>query len=244
MQNILGIDIGGSGIKSAIINSRNGEIISEVRKVKTPEKSTPDNVVVELLRLIDAFGWKGKVGVGFPGVINNGMVEACNNLHKKWININAFSFLHRHISKLGDVINDVDASGLAEMKYGVGKDEMGKVIIVSLGTGIGTSVFYNGINVPNFELGQIKVKGKITGEMYAAESVRKQKELSWKVWGKRLSFYLNQIYTICYPDLVILTGGVSKHSEKYEKYLHVPCMLRFAHFKNRAGIIGAALSAT
>ncbi len=195
--------------------------------------------------LIDHWNWKGKIGCGFPGVLKHGVVHTAANLSKQWIGINIQEQIEKISSCEVVVINDADSAGLAEMKFGAGKEYNehggGVVIMVTLGTGIGTALFVDGHLVHNTELGHIEIDGK-DAETRAAASVRERKKLSWKKWGRRVNTYLQTMEKLLSPDLFIIGGGVSKKPEKFFEYIELKAEIVPAQMHNDAGIVGAALA--
>jgi len=240
---ILGIDIGGSGIKGAIVNIKTGELISERQRIPTPQPSTPENVTEVIQQLVKHFKWKGAVGCGFPTIISNGKAMAHGNMHKSWLGVQIDELFSQKTGLDFTLVNDADAAGLAEMKYGVGKDKNGLVVMVTIGTGLGSGVFFNGQLLPNFELGQLNYTNGEIIEKYAADSVRKKEELSFQVWGKRFNEFLHHVNVICAPQCFIIGGGASKKLEKFEAEIDVDVPVLVAEYQNFAGIIGAAVSA-
>jgi len=240
---ILGIDIGGSGIKGAIVNIKTGELISERHRIPTPQPSTPENVTEVIQQLVKHFKWKGAVGCGFPTIISNGKAMAHGNMHKSWRGVQIDELFSQKTGLDFTVVNDADAAGLAEMKYGVGKDKKGLVVMITIGTGLGSGVFFNGQLLPNFELGQLNYTNGEIIEKYAADSVRKKEELSFQVWGKRFNEFLHHVNVICAPQCFIIGGGASKKLEKFEAEIDVDVPVLVAEYQNFAGIIGAAVSA-
>jgi len=239
---ILGIDIGGTGIKGAIVDTELGIIKTERIRLDTPKPATPMAIIQTIEKIIELFEWKGKIGCGFPAAVKHEVVKTASNIDKKWLGMNAAEIITKKTGCPVHLINDVDAAGYAEMKFGAGKNNKGTVIVVAVGTGIGTSLFSEGILFPNSELGFVMLKG-MPGEYYAANSVREEKDLSWKEWGKRLNEYLNRLESLFWPDLFIIGGGVIKKYDKYEKYLSTEAVIKPAELLNNAGIIGAALAA-
>ena len=239
---ILGIDVGGSGIKGAIVDTKKGRLLTERYRIPTPQPATPDAVIDTISAIIKEFEWHGPVGVGFPAAVVDEIVRTAANIDKSWIGVNAAKKIQKNTGCPTHLVNDVDAAGFAEMKFGAGKIEKGTVIMAAFGTGIGTAVFTKKRLVPNSELGHIIMHGDIA-EKYAANSVRKRDELSWEEWGKRVNEYLQYIEKLFYPSLFILGGGVSKYFEEYSKYLDLDTPIVPAENRNHAGIIGAALAA-
>jgi polyphosphate glucokinase len=239
----LGIDIGGSGIKGALIDLENGQMVTPRQRIPTPEGADPKNVSNVLKELVDYFDYRGPIGCGFPAVIQNGIALSAANVHKDWVNTNAEKIFSEATGSPVYVINDADAAGLAEMKYGAGKDfYKGTVLMITLGTGIGAAIFTNGHLLPNVEFGHLQVRGK-DAEHRASDAVRKEQQLSWKKWSKRLQEVLSYMELLVSPDVIIIGGGVSKDHEKYFPYLQTKAKLIPAQFLNQAGIVGAALYA-
>ncbi|MEL7341345.1 MAG: ROK family protein, partial [Bacteroidota bacterium] len=219
-----------------------GKLTTERHRIPTPQPATPKAVARTVRKLTEHFEWSGPIGSGFPAAIQNGISKTASNIDKSWIGVNVEELFTNATNCPVKVVNDADAAGLAEAAFGGGKGQDGLVVLLTLGTGIGSALIINGTLVPNTEFGHLKFKGGIA-EHYAADSVRKRKDLSWKEWGKRLNEYLNHVNRICYPDLIILGGGASKKFEKFEEELDVPVRIRPAELLNQAGIVGAALSA-
>lgn len=240
---ILGLDIGGSGIKAAPVNIETGELTAERFRVPTPKPTKPESVADAVLTLIEHFDWTGPIGCGFPTVVNNGRCMTKSNIHKSWVGVQVDQLLSEKTGLPVTVINDADAAGLAEMTFGAGKGKMGLVVTVTIGTGLGTGVFYNGQLIPNFELGRIYYKNGEIIEYFAADSARKSENLSYKTWGKRFNKFLKHTVRIISPDLFILGGGASKKLDKFENEITVDVPVIVAENKNEAGIIGAAVAA-
>lgn len=239
---ILGIDVGGSGIKGALVNVEEGVLITERHRIPTPQPSTPKAVAKVVAELVDHFEWEGPIGCGFPAAVQQGVAKTASNIHKGWIGTNVEQLFEKATKCPVRVINDADAAGLAEATFGTGRNRKGLVLLLTLGTGIGSALIMDGTLVPNSELGHLLFKGGIA-EHYAADSARKREDLSWKAWGKRLNEYLVYAQRLFYPDMIILGGGVSKKFEKYEQYIDVPTTVVPASLLNGAGIVGAALAA-
>ena len=239
---VLGIDVGGSGIKGAIVNTKTGVLVTDRHRIETPQPATPEAVIDTISAIIKEFEWRGPVGVGFPAAVVDEIVRTASNIDKSWIGVNAAKKIEKNTGCPTHLVNDVDAAGFAEMKFGAGKKEKGTVIIAAFGTGIGTAIFIKKKLVPNSELGHVLMHGDIA-ERYAANSVRKTDNLSWEEWGSRVNEYLQYIERLFYPSLLILGGGVSKHFDEYAKYLDLETPIVPAANRNHAGIIGAALAA-
>jgi polyphosphate glucokinase len=238
----LGIDIGGSGIKGAIVNLKTGALSSQRYRVPTPQPSTPKAMARAVARVVRHFAWKGPVACGMPGPIKQGRLLAMANLHKSWVGVRAEEVFGKTCGTPVSVINDADAAGLAEMRFGAGRKASGVVILVTLGTGIGTALFIDGTLVPNTELGHLELRGK-SAELRTAARIRKEKDLSWEKWGKRLDEYLRRIEFLFSPDLIIIGGGVSRKAAKFLPFITTKVPVVPAQFRNEAGIVGAALSA-
>ena len=243
MNEVLGVDIGGTGIKIGLVDVRTGSLIGDAIRVKTPKDSSPENVAEIIHENCEYLNYKGNIGIGFPGVIQGDFIRVCNNLSSDWIDLNASEYFSKQLSCNVTLLNDVDAAGYGEMFSGAGKGNKDKVIVICIGTGIGTALFYNGKLFPGTEFGQMFLRNKKVAEKFAANSTRKNLDLSWEEWGSRLNIFLTEVYSLIYPDLIILSGGVSKKHEKYQDYLKLDCEIQFALHKNRAGVIGAAMAA-
>lgn len=239
---ILGIDIGGSGIKGAPIDLETEEFLGERFRIPTPQPAKPEAVAQCVKQLVDHFNWKGPIGVGFPTVIVNGKAMAYGNMHKSWQGVQIDELFKNETGLPVTVINDADAAGIAEMRYGIGKDLKGFVAVITVGTGIGSGMFYNGQLIPNFELGRISYKKKPI-EQYAANSVRKREELTYKQWAKRFNFFLENVELVCTPEHYIIGGGISKYMDEFKHYFTTDVPIVAAQTKNHAGIIGAAFAA-
>ncbi|WP_258104570.1 polyphosphate--glucose phosphotransferase [Marinoscillum sp. MHG1-6] len=239
---ILGIDIGGTGIKGAIVDSKKGKLLTDRLRMPTPAPATPELMLDTVRELVKEFGWKGPIGSGFPAVVQHEIVRTASNIDKSWIGVNAAKEIEKLTGCPTHLVNDVDAAGMAEMKFGAGKKEKGVAIIIAAGTGIGSALFINRKLVPNTELGFVYVN-QMPGEHYAANSVRENEGLSWEEWGGRFNEYLQRLEFLFWPDLLILGGGVSKRFDEYKQYFDLKTKLVPAKAKNNAGIIGAALAA-
>lgn len=241
MTKILGIDVGGTGIKGAVVDTEKGVFITEKIKYGTPKPSTPVAVMGVINQLIDDFGCRDqKIGCGFPSVIKNDICYTAANIDKGWIGIDMKEHFKKYTGCDVYFINDADAAAVAEVKFGKGKNRKGTVVLLTLGTGIGSGLFLDGKLLPNSEFGHLLYKESIF-EHYASNGARKKKDLSWKEWGQELNVYLNHVQEIINPNLIILGGGVSKHFEKYKKHLKLDTELVSAAMGNDAGIIGAAM---
>jgi polyphosphate glucokinase len=238
---ILGIDVGGSGIKGAIVDTQKGELITERYRISTPKPATPHAVIEVIEEIIKNFEWHGPVGCGFPAAVKNEVVKTASNIDDSWIGVNASAQIEKKTGCPTHLVNDVDAAGFAEMEFGAGKRLFGTIFMANFGTGIGSAVFHNQQLVPNTELGHIPLHGG-PAEDYAANSIRKKEELSWKKWGGRVNEYLQLVEELFWPDLIIIGGGVSKKFKKFKPYLNLQAEVVPAVSRNHAGIIGAAFS--
>jgi polyphosphate glucokinase len=241
-RNILGIDIGGSGIKGAPVDTDNGKVLKSRHRIPTPDPATPENMAGVISEIVKHFKWKGLVGCGYPGVIQNGYARTAANIDKSWIDTNINKVFSKATGLPVYAINDADAAGLAEMKFGAGKNKKGIVLLLTIGTGIGTVLFSGGRLVPNLEMGHIEYKG-MDAEKYCADIVRKNENLSWEDWAGRFNEYLLTMEALVWPDLIILGGGASKKADKFFQYLTVRAKIVSAQLLNEAGIVGAALAA-
>jgi polyphosphate glucokinase len=238
----LGIDVGGSGVKGAIVSTAKGKLVSQRYRVKTPSPATPRALAKVISRIIQHFGWKGRVGVGMPGPVKDGKLMLAHNLDKSWAGVRVQDVYSRAVDVPIVVLNDADAAGLAEMRFGSGRGISGTVVMVTLGTGIGSSLFFNGQLIPNTELGQFELGGK-RAEQRASAKVRKDQNLSWDKYAKRLQEYFEMVEMILWPDLIIVGGGISRKPKKFIPKLKLHARIVPASLKNEAGIIGAALAA-
>lgn len=238
---MLGVDIGGSGIKGAIVDMATGQMLSERFRVETPSPSKPKNVAKAFAKVVQHFDWKEEVGCGFPAIIKNGHSLSASNVDKEWLNAPVEKLLSKACGQKVYVRNDADLAGLAEVRFGVGKDVGGVIMLITIGTGLGSAIFIDGKLVPNTELGHLYLEGqKKIAERYAADSARKNQNLSWDKWGERFNEYLNHINFLFSPNLIILGGGASKKMAKYEDKIKVKTEVKPASLQNNAGIIGAA----
>jgi polyphosphate glucokinase len=243
MAHVLGIDIGGTGIKAAPVDLETGTLTADRIKVDTPNPSQPEAVAAAVAELVVDFGWTGPAGITFPGVVDEGVIRTAANVDKTWIGTDARGLLGKATGLPVEVINDADAAGLAEMRFGAGARERGTVLMLTLGTGIGSALFTNGTLVPNTEFGHIEIRGK-DAEKRASEIVREQEDLSWGKWAERVDEYLWHVEQLLSPRLIIIGGGVSRKSDKF-----LPLLTRLharvvpATMHNDAGIIGAAMVA-
>jgi polyphosphate glucokinase len=243
MKNILGIDVGGSGIKGAVVNCNNGKMITDRNRIVTPSPATPSAVLHTISELVKSFKYKGPIGIGFPSVVKKGKICTAANIDKSFIGINYEKIITDELKMPIKLINDADAAGLAEFTFGAGKDNKGFVILITIGTGLGTVLFYKGKLIPNTELGHIYMTENREAEQYISDATRQKLNLSWEEWGTRLNEYLLYLDSLFWPDLFIIGGGASKHLNKYHTAITTKTKVVSAELLNNAGIIGAALSA-
>ena len=241
-MNVMGIDVGGSGIKGAIVDTKTGQLITERYRLDTPQPAHPDVVAETVKKVVDHIGWKGPIGCGFPAVVRGGFVKTASNISKKWIDVSAAKLFSEITGCSVSVMNDADVAGIAEMKFGAGKGVNGSVVMITIGAGLGSALIRDGSLFPNTECGHFNMKGDIA-ERYAADSVRKKEDLSWKKWGKRFNQYLEEVELLLTPDLIILGGGASKKFDRFEDEIEIETKVVAAELLNEAGIVGAALSA-
>jgi len=238
-----GLDFGGSGIKGAPVDLATGEFAEERSRIETPPGGRPVEVADVIAELVDSGAADGApVGVTVPGVVVHGQVRSAANIDKTWIGTDAVKLFRRRLDRDVVVVNDADAAGLAEARYGAAKDQPGLVVLTTLGTGIGTALVYDGVLVPNAELGHLEIDG-LDAETQAANSARERDNLSWKEWARRLSVYYRTLEQLISPDLFVVGGGVSKHAPKYLPLLEIDTPIVAATLRNTAGIVGAAVLA-
>jgi polyphosphate glucokinase len=240
---IRGVDIGGSGIKGAIVDTDTGELVTERHRIDTPQPATPEAVAAILAQLVIHFNWSGLVGCGFPAAIQHGVPRTAANISPSFIGTNIDKLFSEATKCSCFSLNDADAAGMAEMHFGEGLGQSGVVLLITIGTGLGTVFFSEGKLLPNTELGHLLLKNGKKAEHYASDAVRRMEGLSWKRWGNRFNTYLNLMEKLFWPDLIILGGGASKKFDKFKKQITVEVPVKPAAFLNQAGIVGAALYA-
>jgi polyphosphate glucokinase len=239
---VLGIDIGGSGIKGAPVDTATGELLAPRHRIPTPQPSLPDAVAEVVAQVASHFNWSGPIGCTFPAIVQKGILHSAANVDKSWIGTNGKQLLEAATGCPIVLLNDADAAGIAEMTFGAGKGHDGVVMILTFGTGVGSAIFTDGVLVPNTELGHLIIRGK-DAESRSSDRAREEHEWGWKAWTKRVNEHLAYIEALFSPDLFIIGGGVSKEYDSFFHMLttrapHVP-----AAFFNEAGIVGAALAA-
>ncbi len=240
---ILGVDIGGSGIKGAPVDTSTGTLLKPRHRIKTPKGAAPDDVARVLTAIADHFSWRGPIGCAFPAVVKGGRTLTAANIDRGWIGLDAQTFLSEQSGRSVTLLNDADAAGIAEMAFGAGHDERGLVFMLTFGTGIGSALFHQGRLVPNTELGHLEIRKK-EAERRASDRVRKKKGLDWEAWASRVSEFLGRLEDLFWPDLFIIGGGVSKKHEAFIPLLETRTRVVPAQLRNDAGIVGAALAAS
>lgn len=242
-MHILGVDVGGSGIKGAIVDTETGRMMAERVRLATPQPATPEALALTLKELIRKHDWHGPVGVGFPAAIQHGVARTAANIDKSFIGLSVADYFSEQTGCPVHVANDADVAGMAEMRFGAGRGHGGVVLIVTIGTGLGTALFSNGQLLPNTELGHIYLDNGQEAERYASDAARERYDLKWKDWGDRFNRYLSIMEGLFWPDLIILGGGASKKLDKFAETLQIKAPIVPASFLNQAGIVGAALFA-
>jgi len=240
LRKILGIDIGGSGVKGAIVDTKKGELITKRYRIPTPQPATPEAVAKVIKKIATHFDWQGPIGVGFPGVIQQGVARTAANLEKSWIDKDLNKLFSKATGCLVNVVNDADAAGMAEVKFGAGKGKKGTLMLITVGTGLGTVIFSDGQLVPNLEFGHLILHGA-DAELYASDAARSKNKLAWDTWAGRFNEYLLRIEELVWPDRIIIGGGASKKGEKFFPYLTTRAPVVPAKLMNEAGIIGASM---
>jgi polyphosphate glucokinase len=242
MADVLGIDIGGTGIKAAPVDAATGKLTTNRIKLPTPRPANPDAVAAVVRQLVAEFGWTGPAGVTFPGVVIGGVVRTAANMEPTWLSVDATDLFASVTGLAVTTLNDADAAGIAEMRFGAGVGQRGTVLLLTLGTGIGSALFYDGVLVPNTEFGHIELRGK-DAEMRASERAREVDDLSWGKWAGRVDEYLDKVEQLLSPALIILGGGVSRKADKFLPALSTRARVVPAALLNDAGIVGAAMAA-
>ena len=240
-MHILGIDVGGSGIKGAPVDTETGLLLAERIRIKTPKKGEPEPVAEVVNQIAQSFNWLGPIGIGFPAPIKGGVTMMAANVSEKWVGTNADALFTKVTGCDCTMINDADAAGLAEMSFGAGRGQPGTVIMITLGTGIGSAIFHRGQLLPNTEFGHLEIEGE-DAEFRASDAARQRDDLSWKKYARRLNKYLATTETLFWPNLFIIGGGISKESEKFLPLLTLETPVVPAQLLNEAGIVGAALA--
>jgi len=240
--NVIGLDIGGTAVKAGLVDVATGELIGDRRRVPTPPDGGPDEMAVTLATLAADLSPDAPVGIGFPGPIVHGRIMAATHLSAAWIGCDAPEFFGQVLGRRCAVLNDADAAGLAEMRFGAGVGETGIVLMLTLGTGIGSALFVDGVLVPNLEFGHIEIDGAVAEDRAAARP-RETEHLSWEVWGGRLEIYLRRIDQLVWPDVIMLGGEITVEAHRFLPLLDVRPRLVVAQLRNSAGVVGAAMAA-
>jgi polyphosphate glucokinase len=238
----LGIDIGGSGIKGAVVHTSTGELVTSRVRIATPHPATPDAVAAVVKQLVEQAGWHGPLGATFPAVIQHGVARSAANVDPSWIGTDVDAVFTKATGAQVTVLNDADAAGIAEARFGAARSRRGTVVMVTIGTGVGTAVLNDGVLVPNAELGHIFVKRHLA-DTWVSDATRTAETLSWKLWTRRLERYLVQLHGILWPELIVIGGGIVKHADKFLDRVDPGCEVRIAELGNLAGIVGAAVAA-
>lgn len=242
----LGIDVGATGMKGGLVDVRKGTMLTERFRFDTPKPATPMAMTNTFRKLIDEIGYRGPIGVGFPAVVNRNVARTAANIDESWIGTDIAKVFGQQVEMPVHTINDADAAGIATMRFGIGKKfrKEGTVLMITIGTGLGSALFQDGKLVPNLELGSLYLRNqKVIAEKYVSNKVRKDTDMSMKEFGKKLNEYLSHVDQLLNPDLIVLGGGGSKYFEDYKRYLRTNATVRPAKFGNTAGTVGAALYA-
>ena len=240
LKQILGIDIGGSGVKGAIVDTKKGQLLTERYRIPTPQPATPEAVAEVMNKITKHFKWEGPVGVGFPGVIQPGLARTAATVDKSWIDKDLNKLFSEATGCKVHVVNDADAAGMAEVKFGAGKGHKGTLMLITVGTGLGTVIFTNGKLVPNLEFGHLMLHGA-DAELYASDAARSKNNLDWDTWADQFNEYLLRVEELIWPDRIIIGGGASKKGDKFFPHLTTKAPVVPATLKNEAGIVGAAM---
>jgi polyphosphate glucokinase len=242
MMQALGIDVGGTGIKGALVDLGSGALLSERERVETPRPATPEAIRDAVADLVGRLGASVPVGIALPGVIQHGVVRTAANIDPAWIGASLPELFADVVAHGGAFLNDADAQAVAEVRHGVGRGRSGLIVTVTFGTGIGVALVHDGRLIPNAELGHLEVDG-VEAESVASARARKVEDLSWQAWGARATRYLQHLENLLWPDLFIVGGGIAKKPEKWQPFIDTRTPLCPAAMVNNAGIVGAALAA-
>jgi len=240
-RSLIGIDVGGSGIKGAHVDLATGTPTGRIR-ILTPDPSPPDAVAAVVATLVEELGDPGPIGCTLPAVVVGGTVRTAAHIDESWIGTHAAAVIGRATGRHCTVVNDADAAGVAEARFGAARGRRGVVLIVTVGTGVGTALLNDGALVANSELGHVEVAGKVA-DVWVSDATRAAKQLSWAKWAERLDAYLTHLHRVLWPELIVIGGGVVKHADKYLDLISPGCEVRIAELGNLAGIVGAALIA-
>lgn len=240
-RTLIGVDVGGSGIKAAHVDLATGTATGRIR-LETPNPATPDAVAATVATLVEQLGDAGPIGCTMPAVVVGGTVRTAAHIDESWIGTHAGAVIGRATGRHCTVLNDADAAGMAEARFGVARGRRGVVLMVTVGTGVGTALLNDGVLVANSELGHIEVNGKVA-DAWVSDATRVAKQLSWKKWAERLDAYLTQLHKVLWPELIVIGGGVAKDADQFLDRLSPGCEVRMAELGNLAGMVGAALAA-
>ena len=235
----LGVDIGGTGIKIGRVELSSGKLVGKRHRLPTPEPATPQAITEAIFEVVRAMRWKGPIGCGFPGHVVDGIVRHQGNLDESWVGSDAAKLLHDRTGSRVTVVNDADDAGLAEMRFGAGRDFRGVGVVLTFGTGIGSALFSDGQLVPHTQLGALKIRQRRAGLWI---SKKETKALSWKQWAERVNRFVEELDILLAPEIVIIGGGISRNADRFLKHLRSRCSLVPAVLENDAGIVGAALA--
>ena len=244
MNVVLGIDVGGTGIKAALVDVESGELLSDRHRVDTPRPATPESMAAAIGQVVSEFDYDGPIGCCFPTIVVDGHARSVSNLDESWRNVQIDETFARATGHSFLVMNDADAAAIAEMQLGAGKGLDGLVVMITIGTGLGSGMFYNGQLIPNIEFGHMAGKDGEPFERYASKRARIDEDLSWTEWGGRFNEFLKRVDRVCSPDHFIIGGGSSKKFDLFRDQVTIHRPIHVARFRNNAGIIGAAVAAT
>ena len=245
-KGILGIDVGGTGIKGALVDVKKGVLLTERIRIETPKPATPKAVAATVEKLIKELEYEGPVGVGFPAIVRRGVAGSAANIHDSWIGTNIEKTLSKKTGLPFFAVNDADAAGIAAMNFGAGQEyaKDGVVVMVTIGTGLGGALFVDGELMPNLEIGQIFLKNqKVVAEKFISNKIRKDTDMSWSEFGKKFNKFLSHVDSVLNPDLIVLGGGASKSFAEYKRFLKTNAEVKAATLANAAGTVGAAVYA-
>ena len=240
---MLGVDVGGSGIKSALVDVTTGSLLTERARESTPEPATPEAVAGLVDEMVARYDYTGPVGLGFPAVIRRGIVETANNIDKGWVGKEIGEVFSEIAGRGATFINDADAAAVAEARFGAAAGVAGLVLTITFGTGIGSGMLVDGRLVPNLELGQLELEGHSPAEQHFSARVRRREDLDWEQWGSRASRYLTHVDSVFNPDLMVIGGGLVKHWDLFAHHIDQRLPVVAASMGNNAGLIGAAILA-
>ena len=241
-QNVLGIDVGGSSVKAGVVDVTTGQLVEEMISAPTPKPSTPDRMATVIAGLAARLPQaQGAVGVAFPSVVRDGVIRTAANIDHSWLGVNGAAVVGRVLNRPVVFLNDADAAGVAEMRWGAGRGLMGSAIMLTFGTGIGSALFVNGRLLANTELGHLELNG-MDAEKFASAQVRTALNLDFPAWIERVNIYLARMHALFWPDVMILGGAVSERYAEFSSLLECEAQLRPAHFAGQAGVIGAAMA--